>query len=315
MSESILNNEEYLNTVRDVLVKESPIPEYYHFLDLKQIESSNISLGSDRIIKWYSNLTDSPTLKVNDFNTVSTIKFQRQIVKINYLPFQYAFTYYAPDGKVSLEANTNINMKEGLLGAILEIQKLMSAHYLKGGLSLSKNSKRTLLVDESNNETMYGLLNLPNQIDKTVKETNILDQIKSINDDLSKINLEDERSVPFKILTTSKIKGRLLERLPNNNYSYKDMLFDFISAINNDANIELETTNLLDNEILIYPRSSKLLLLKDGHQPILNSYTEVSSSNFRTSFLDFSIGTILATRNSILRVKLELKNEWSKIRS
>ncbi|SCW38655.1 hypothetical protein SAMN02983004_00884 [Borreliella japonica] len=304
MDESILNNEEYVNIVRDVLLKESPIPEYYHFLDSQQIESSNISLGSDRIIKWYSNLTDIPTLKVNDFNTVSTIKFQRQIVKINYLPFQYAFTYYAPDGKFSVEANTNINMREGLLGAIIEIQKLMSAHYLRGGLALSKNNKRTLLVDESNNETMYGLLNLPNQIDKTVKQTNILDQIKSINDDLGKINLEDERKVPFKILTTSKIKGRLLERLPNNNYSYKDMLFDFISAINNDANIELETTNLLDDEILIYPRSSKLLLLRDGHQPILNSYTEVSSSNFRTSFLDFSIGTILATKNSILRIKL-----------
>ncbi|AAC66251.1 hypothetical protein LRB59_04160 [Borreliella burgdorferi] len=304
MDESILNNDEYVNTVRDVLVKECPIPEYYHFLDSQQIQSSNISLGSDRIIKWYSNLTDIPTLKVNDFNTVSTIKFQRQIVKINYLPFQYAFTYYAPDGKVSVEANTNINMREGLLGAIIEIQKLMSAHYLRGGLTLSRGSKRTLLVDESNNETMYGLLNLPNQIDKTVKQTNILDQIKSINDDLSKINLEDERRVPFKILTTSKIKGRLLERLPNNNYSYKDMLFDFISAINNDADIELETTNLLDDEILIYPRSSKLLLLKDGHQPILNSYTEVSSSNFRTSFLDFSIGTILATKNSILRIKL-----------
>ncbi|WKC87674.1 hypothetical protein [Borreliella japonica] len=304
MDESILNNEEYVNIVRDVLLKESPIPEYYHFLDSQQIESSNISLGSDRIIKWYSNLTDIPTLKVNDFNTVSTIKFQRQIVKINYLPFQYAFTYYAPDGKFSVEANTNINMREGLLGAIIEIQKLMSAHYLRGGLALSRNNKRTLLVDESNNETMYGLLNLPNQIDKTVNQTNILDQIKSINDDLGKINLEDERKVPFKILTTSKIKGRLLERLPNNNYSYKDMLFDFISAINNDANIELETTNLLDDEILIYPRSSKLLLLRDGHQPILNSYTEVSSSNFRTSFLDFSIGTILATKNSILRIKL-----------
>ncbi|WP_151060729.1 hypothetical protein [Borreliella turdi] len=304
MDENILNNDEYLNTVRDVLLGECPIPEYYHFLDSQQIQSSNISLGSDRIIKWYSNLTDVPTLKVNDFNTVSTIKFQRQIVKINYLPFQYAFKYYAPDGKVSVEANTNITMREGLLGSIIEIQKLMSAHYLKGGLALSKGNKRTLLVDEFNNETMYGLLNLPNQIDKTVKQPNILDQIRSINDDLLKINLEDERRVPFKILTTSKIKGRLLERLPNNNYSYKDMLFDFISAINNDANIELETTNLLDNEILIYPRSSKLLLLKDGHQPILNSYTEVSSSNFRTSFLDFSIGTILATKNSILRIKL-----------
>ncbi|WKC79403.1 hypothetical protein [Borreliella tanukii] len=304
MDNSTLNNDEYVDTVRDVLVSECPIPEYYHFLDLQQIESSNISIGSDRIIKWYSSLTDIPTLKVNDFNTVSTIKFQRQIVKINYLPFQYAFTYYAPDGKVSVEANTNINMREGLLGAIIEIQKLMSAHYLKGGLVLSKSSKRTLLVDESNNETMYGLLNLPNQIDKTIKQTNILDQVKSINDELGKINLEDERRVPFKILTTSKIKGRLLERLPNNNYSYKDMLFDFISAINNDANIELETTNLLDDEILIYPRSGKLLLLKDGHQPILNSYTEVSSSNFRTSFLDFSIGTILATKNSILRIKL-----------
>ncbi len=172
MDENILNNDEYLSTVRDVLVKECPIPEYYHFLDSQQIESSNISLGSDRIIKWYSNLTDMPTLKVNDFNTVSTIKFQRQIVKINYLPFQYAFKYYVPDGKVSVEVSTNINMKEGLLGAIIEIQKLMSVHYLKGGLALSKGNKRTLLVDEFNNETMYGLLNLPSQIDKTVKQTN-----------------------------------------------------------------------------------------------------------------------------------------------
>ncbi|WKC83987.1 hypothetical protein QIA37_00410 (plasmid) [Borrelia sp. CA_690] len=115
----------------------------------------------------------------------------------------------------------------------------MSAHYLRSGLTLSKDNKRTLLVDESNNETMYRFLNLPNQIDKTVKHANILDRIKSINDDLGKINLEDERTLPFKILTTSKIKGRLLERLPNNNYSYKDMLFDFISAINNDTNIAL----------------------------------------------------------------------------
>nr|WP_301341143.1 hypothetical protein [Borrelia sp. CA_690] len=44
--------------------------------------------------------------------------------------------------------------------------------------------------------------------------------------------------------------------------------------------------------------------MRDGHQPILNLYTEVSSSNFRTSFLDFSIGTILATKNLILRIKL-----------
>ncbi|AWG43289.1 hypothetical protein CR532_04645 (plasmid) [Candidatus Borreliella tachyglossi] len=306
MSESLFNNEEFVNTIRESLSLERPIPEYYHFFDNEQIESSDVSLASERVVKWHSNLTGLPTLRVNDFSTVATIKFKRQVVFVNYLPFQYAFTYYAPDGKLDIQAVNNINMKEGLKYSIAEIHKLISAHYLRGGLCLTGDGKhkRTLLVDEANRETMYGLLNLPGQIDKTIKITKAADLVKACNAELGKINLEDERSVPFKVLTTAKLKGLLLERLPNNNYSYKDMLFDSLKAINNDADIELETTNLLDDEMLIYPRSSKLIVLKDGHPPVLNAYTQVSSSNFRTSFLDFSIGSILASENSILRLKV-----------
>ncbi|AHH11106.1 hypothetical protein bcCo53_001185 (plasmid) [Borrelia coriaceae] len=306
MSESLFNNEEFINTIRDALLLDKPIPEYYHFFDNEQIESSDVSLASERVIKWNSSIVDLPTLKVNDFSSVSTIKFKRQIVLVNYLPFQYAFTYYAPDGKLDIQAVNNINMREGLRYSLSEIHKLLSSHYLRGGLSFSSKQKthRTLLVDDDNRETMYGLLNLPGQIDKSVTIMHASDLIKACNAELGKINLEDERRVPFKVLTTPKVKALLLERLRNNNYSYKDMLFDSLRSINNDADIELETTNLLDDEMIIYPRSPKLLVLKDGHPPILNAYTQMSSSNFRTSFLDFSIGSIIATQDSILRLKI-----------
>ncbi|AHH12974.1 Putative cytosolic protein (plasmid) [Borrelia hermsii YBT] len=306
MSESLFNNEEFINTIRDSLSLDKPVPEYYHFFDNEQIESSDISLASERVIKWNSSIVDLPTLKVNDFSTVATIKFKRQVVLVNYLPFQYAFTYYAPDGKLDIQAINNINMREGLRYSLSEIHKLLSSHYLRGGLSFSsKQTQRTLLVDDADRETMYGLLNIPGQIDKTVKVTQTSDLIKVCNAEVGKINLEDERRVPFKVLTTPKVKASLLERLRNNHYSYKDMLFDSLRAINNDADIELETTNLLNDEMLIYPRSSKLLVLKDGHPPILNAYTQMSSSNFRTSFLDFSIGSILASQESILRLKID----------
>ncbi|AHH08973.1 hypothetical protein baBA2_000957 (plasmid) [Borrelia anserina] len=306
MNESLFNNEEFINTVRDALTFDKPIPEYYHFFDNEQIESSDLSFASEKVIKWNSSIVDLPTLKVNDFSTVSTIKFKRQVVLVNYLPFQYAFTYYAPDGKLDIQAINNINMREGLRYSLSEIHKLLSSHYLRGGLCFSSDQKnhRTLLVDETNRETMYGLLNLPGQIDKTISVSQPSDLVRAFNAEVGQINLEDERRVPFKVLTTPRIKASLLERLRHNNYSYKDMLFDSLRAINNDADIELETTNLLNDEMLIYPRSSKLLLLKDGHPPVLNAYTQMSSSNFRTSFLDFSIGSILASEKSILRFKI-----------
>ncbi|UPA18989.1 hypothetical protein bpuCAU1_001257 (plasmid) [Borrelia puertoricensis] len=306
MSESLFNNLEFINTIRDSMSLDKPIPEYYHFFDNEQIESGDISLASEKVIKWNSNIVDQPTLRVNDFSTVATIKFKKQVVLVNYLPFQYAFTYYAPDGKLDVQAINNINMRDGLKYSLSEIHKLLSAHYLRGGLCLSggKKNRRTLLVDDANRETMYGLLNIPGQIDRAVKVTQALDLIKACNFELGKINLEDERRVPFKVLTTPKVKALLLERLHNNNYSYRDMLYDSLSSINNDADIELETTNLLDDEMLIYPRSSKLLVLKDGHPPVLNAYTQMSSSNFRTSFLDFSIGSIIASQETILRLKI-----------
>nr|WKT13952.1 hypothetical protein LKV13_04895 [Borrelia sp. BU AG58] len=305
MSESLFNNEEFINTIRESLSVQRPIPEYYYFFDNEQVEINDVSLASERVVKWHSNLTGLPTLKVNDFSTVATIKFKRQVVSVNYLPFQYAFTYYAPDGKLDIQALNNINMSESLKYSIAEIHKLISVHYLRGGLCFSdKKQKRTLLVDESNRETMYGLLNLPGQIDKTVRVNEAADLLKACSAGIEEINLEDNRSVPFKVLTTPRIKGLLLHRLPNNNYSYKDMLFDSLRAINNDADIDLETTNLLEDEMLIYPRSSRLVLLKDGHPPVLNAYTHTSSSNFRTSFLDFSIGSILASQSSILRLKV-----------
>ncbi|AFI31803.1 hypothetical protein [Borrelia crocidurae] len=304
MSESLFNNEEFINTLRDSLFVDRPIPEYYHFFDNEQIETNDASLTSERVIKWNSSIVDLPTLKVNDFSTVATIKFKRQVVLVNYLPFQYAFTYYAPDGRLDIQAVNNINMREGLRYSLSQIHKLLSSHYLRGGLCFSGSRERTLLVDDSNRETMYGLLNIPGQIDKNIKITKASDLIKACNDEIGNINVEDERGVPFRVLTTPKIKSILLERLSSNNYSYKDVLFDSLRAINNDADIELETTNLLDDEMLIYPRSSKLLLLKDGHPPILNAYTQMSSSNFRTSFLDFSIGSILASEKSILRFKI-----------
>ncbi|UGQ17987.1 hypothetical protein [Borrelia sp. RT1S] len=308
MSESLFNNEEFINTIRESLSIQRPIPEYYHFFDNEQVEVSDISLASERVVKWHSNLTGPPTLKVSDFSTVATVKFKRQVVSLNYLPFQYAFTYYAPDGKLDIQAVNNINMSEGLRYSIAEIHKLISAHYLRGGLCFSdKKQNRTLLLDESNQETMYGLLNLPGQIDKTVQVGEGLDLVKACNSEIGEINLEDNRSVPFKVLTTPRIKGLLLQRLPNNHYSYKDMLFDCLRAINNDADIDLETTNLLEDEMLIYPRSPRLVLLKDGHPPVLNAYTQISSSNFRTSFLDFSIGSILASESSILRLKVTWK--------
>ncbi|ASQ29665.1 hypothetical protein CDQ96_04465 (plasmid) [Borrelia miyamotoi] len=309
MSENLFNNDEFINVIRESLSLESPIPEYYHFFDNGQIESSDASFASERVVKWHSSIADLPTLKVNDFSTVSAIKFKRQVVFVNYLPFQYAFTYYAPDGKFDIQSVNNINMQEGLRYSLNEIHKLLSVHYLRGGLCFSgeEKNRRTLLIDESNRETMYGLLNIPGQIDATVNIINSTDLLRVCSDKVGQINLEDERRVPFKVLTTPKIKALLLEKLPNNHYSYKDMLFDFLRAINNDADIQLETTNLLLDEMLIYPRSSKLVLLKDGHPPILNAYTQMSSSNFRTSFLDFSIGTILASENSILRLKIE----WS----
>ncbi|WP_024653710.1 hypothetical protein [Borrelia persica] len=304
MNENLFNNEEFINTLRDSIVVDKPIPEYYHFFDDEQIEISDASLASERVIKWNSSIIDLPTLKVNDFSTVATIKFKRQVVFVNYLPFQYAFTYYAPDGKLDIQAVNNINMKEGLKYSLAQIHRLLSSHYLRGGLSFAGSKERTLLVDDLNRETMYGLLNIPGQIDKSVKVARIFDLIKACNDEIDNINLEDERDVPFRVLTTPKVKAKLLERLSNNNYSYKDMLFDSLRAINNDADIDFETTNLLNDEILIYPRSSKLLLLKDGHPPVVNAYTQISSSNFRTSFLDFSIGSILASEKSILRFKI-----------
>ncbi|WP_434757155.1 hypothetical protein bpuCAU1_000988 (plasmid) [Borrelia puertoricensis] len=300
-------------------------PMFYKWFSSKQIEENATSCNYINAIKWDAFLNANPTTLVNEFNhDVQTINFKSHLVKLNYLRLQYKFRHlkqtaekFYKNNDYTGDVNNNLlTFEQAYKLASDEIIKIIDQFILTGDVSIQrdgKNQKRML-------PNMYGLLNMPNQIDEEVEASNkdkmdkIFEKIKS---GLAKLELGDEFSTPMMVLvdpvTSLKlIKPCAITSVSSDNLSYtsdkwKDVITDTIKAVNNWQEVYLHTSNLLQNQILIYPLSPNLIRLKSSKYmlPMLNEQIDKNSSDVAHSYLDFVLGGLLAKANTILRVDIK----------
>ncbi|SCW39488.1 hypothetical protein SAMN02983004_00914 [Borreliella japonica] len=169
-----------------------------------QIEDVDLQMGYQRTIKWDAFLNANPTTIANGVNTISTIGFSSEVVRLNYLKLQYKFRhlkrasekFYTSDSYIGDINNNLLPFAQVYKLASSEIIKLINHFVLIGTVSIQKdgkNQKRLL-------PNMYGLLNMPEQIKEEVQQgdKDKMDKIfEKIEAGLSKLELGDEFSTPI----------------------------------------------------------------------------------------------------------------------
>ncbi|UPA13804.1 hypothetical protein [Borrelia turicatae] len=308
-------SKEIANVINDV-----SIPEFYKWLADEQFEYINLKTGFVKSIKWDAFVNKNPTALTDEVNAVSTIGFRSETVMLNYLKLQYKFrhvnqdeeTFYTNDGYIGNPNNNLLSFREAFKLASDEIIKIIDNFILTGTVTVKKNGRNQQILLPN----MYGLLNMPNQVKEEVEASNkdkmdkIFEKIKS---GLAKLELGKEFSTPFMVLVDPLTSLKLVEpyAIPNtsssSNDKWKEVLTDTIKAVNDWQEVYLHKSHLLKNQILIYPMSPKLLKLKLSRYmlPTLNRQIDKDSSDIAHSYLDFVLGGLLATDNTILRVDIK----------
>ncbi|AHH03900.1 Putative cytosolic protein (plasmid) [Borrelia nietonii YOR] len=301
------------------------LPVFYNWFSNEQIEDVDLKTGYLRTIKWDAFLNANPTTLVNEVNTIATIGFRSEAVKLNYLKLQYKFRHlkqtseqFYKNNDYAGDVNNNLlPFKEAYKLAINEIIKLINHFILTGTVSIQKdgkNQKRML-------PNMYGLLNMPDQVKEEVSSSDKdkMDKIfEKIESGLAKLELGDEFSTPMMVLVDQATSLKLVKpyAIPNassssNIYSSTDSWEDFlvktIKAVNNRQEVYVETSNLLSNQILIYPLNAELIKFKPSKYmlPMPNEQVDKDSTDIAHSYIDFVLGGLLATQKTILRVDIK----------
>ncbi|WP_434757154.1 hypothetical protein bpuCAU1_000987 (plasmid) [Borrelia puertoricensis] len=297
---------------REIVGLESDVrePMFYKWFSSKQIEENATSCNYINAIKWDAFLNANPTTLVNEVNTIATIGFKSHLVKLDYLKLQYRFRHLKKTFKVYQDNAGNINnnlltFEQAYKLASNEIIKLIDEFILTGDVSIQKDGK----IEKQKLPNMYGLLNMPNQIDEEVEASNKdkMDKIfEKIESGLLKLELGDEFSTPFMVLVDP-ITSVSSDNLSYTSDKWKDVITDTIKAVNNWQEVYLHTSNLLQNQILIYPLSPNLIRLKSSKYmlPMLNKKVDEDSTDIEHSYLDFVLGGLLATEKTILRVDIK----------
>ncbi|UPA18559.1 hypothetical protein [Borrelia puertoricensis] len=308
---------------REIVGLESDVrePMFYKWFSSKQIEENATSCNYINVVKCNAFLNANPTTLVNEFNhSIATIGFKSESIKLDYLKLQYRFRHLKKTFKVDYTGDVNNNLltfEQAYKLASNEIIKLIDQFILTGDVSIQrdgKNQKRML-------PNMYGLLNMPNQVKEEVEQTNKdkMDKIfEKIESGLAKLELGDEFSTPFMVLVDPQTSLKLIKPYAitntssssntySSNDSWEDFLIKTIKAVNNRREVYIQTSNLLQNQILIYPMSPNLIKFKPSKYmlPMLNEQIDKNSSDVAHSYLDFVLGGLLAIDNTILRVDIK----------
>ncbi|WP_233709451.1 hypothetical protein [Borreliella bavariensis] len=163
---------------------------------------------------------------------------------------------------------------------------------------------------------MYGLLNMPQQIKEEVASGNKdkMDKIfEKIEVGLSKLELGKEFSTPMMVLVDQTTSLKLVkpytveQAVASSCEKWKDVLIRTIKAINNRQDVYIKTSDLLKYQILIYPLNPKLIKFKSSKymMPMPNERIDEDPTGIAHSYIDFVLGGLLATKNTILQVNIK----------
>ncbi|WP_024654392.1 hypothetical protein [Borrelia hispanica] len=308
-------NENYYFKELDDLENDIKKPMFYKWLSKEQIKEKVACDKYHKIIKWDAFLNANPTILINEVNSIATVGFRSQTIKFNYLRLQYRFRHLKPSIEISTDPTLDTNdyilsFREAYKLANNEIIKLIDYFILTGTLSIQKDGKNQVVLPSN----MYGLLNMPNQIKEEVEQSNkdkmdkIFEKIKS---GLAKLEFGDEFSTPIMVLvdplTSLKLSEPYVVKNLSFSYLWEDILIKIIKSINNRQRVYLQTSNLLQNQILIYPLNPNLIEFRPNKYmlPTLNEHVDKNSSDIAYSYLDFVLGGLLATEKTILRVDIK----------
>ncbi|WP_024653016.1 hypothetical protein [Borrelia persica] len=297
--------------------EEVELPKFYDWFAKEQIEEVPYKMGFFKTVEWDVFLKENPTDVINNYNTVSTIGFKSEVVKLNYLHLQYKFPHLKDSAVLEFtnseyigDVNNNyLPFGTAYKLACNEIMKMITHFVLTGTVSIQKdgNNAKILLPN------MYGLLNMPYQIKEEVDASNKdkMDKIfEKIESGLSKLELGDYFDSPFMVIVDPLTSLKLVKPYMVNdnpgflNERWQDFLTATIKALNNRNEVVIQTSNLLKNQIVIFPMNPKLLKFKPSKYmlPTPNEQIDTNSSNIAHSYIDFVLGGLLATKKTILQV-------------
>ncbi|UGQ17915.1 hypothetical protein [Borrelia sp. RT1S] len=316
---SYLDDNYYARRVKEALEdKKIETPEFYKWFASSQIINTDITSGHFQTTKWEAFVEDTPTAVSNGTNVVSNIQFRSITTQTSFLRLQYAFNHlrrgaedkYTRNGYMGDPNNNILPFKEAYIRAHNLIDKIRSAFFLLGYISVNKDGKyrKILLNDIKGKPNMFGLLNTPNQITKSVDSSNINSPEKILEvfkAGLSEMNLEEYAYAPIMVLMDNQTSLKLNSYDKGGNKAkYKDMLLDDLSSINNGNTTQLKTSPLLKNKIIIFPHKPELLLINEGLPPIINEFVERRSNDMETSYIDFVIGSTMAHDKTMLVINI-----------
>ncbi|APS99110.1 hypothetical protein Bmayo_06010 (plasmid) [Borreliella mayonii] len=302
------------------IIGEVKDPIMYKWFSHDQIEDVDLQMGYQRTVKWDAFLNANPTTIANEVNTISTIGFSSEVVRLNYLKLQYKFRhlkqasekFYTSDSYLGDINNNLLPFSQAYKLASSEIIKLINHFVLTGTVSIQKdgkNQKRLL-------PNMYGLLNMPHQVKEEVAsgDKDKMDKIfEKIEAGLSKLELGDEFSTPMMVIVDPTTSLKLVkpyaaaQGAASSCEKWEDVLIQTIKAINNREDVYIETSNLLKHQILIYPLNPELIKFKPSKYmlPTPNEQVDKDSTDIAHSYIDFVLGGLLATRKTILQVHIK----------
>ncbi|WP_367604261.1 hypothetical protein AB1P06_05680 (plasmid) [Borreliella burgdorferi] len=302
------------------IIGEVKDPIMYKWFSPDQIEDVDLQMGYQKTVKWDAFLNANPTTIANEVNTISTIGFSSEAVRLNYLKLQYKFghlkqaseKFYTSDSYIGDINNNLLPFAQAYKLASSEIIKLINHFVLTGTVSIQKdgkNQKRPL-------PNMYGLLNVPEQIKEEVAsgDKDKMDKIfEKIEAGLSKLELGDEFSTPMMVIVDPATSLKLVkpyaaaQGVASSCEKWEDVLIQTIKAINNREDVYIETSNLLKHKILIYPLNSELIKFKPSKYmlPTSNEQVDKDSTDIANSYIDFVLGGLLATKKTILQVNIK----------
>ncbi|MBB6043409.1 hypothetical protein QIA34_07355 (plasmid) [Borreliella yangtzensis] len=314
-----LYDENYYAKAIANIIGEVEAPIMYRWFLPEQFEDVNLQMGFRKIVKWDTFLNANPTTIANEIHTVSTIFGYKKVI-LNYLNLQRKFTHLkhesenfnTSDSYISDINNNPLPFAQAYILANKEIMKIINNFVLTGTVPIlkdGKSQKRPL-------PNMYGFLNMPQQIKEEVASGNKdkMDKIfEKIEVGLSKLELEDEFSTPMMVIVDPITSLKLIEpytvgqAVPSSCEKWEDVLIQTIKAINNRQDVYIETSNLLSHQILIYPLNPKLIKFKPSKYmlPVPNEHVDEDSTGIAHSYIDFVLGGLLATKNSILQINIK----------
>ncbi|MBB6032070.1 hypothetical protein HNR35_001073 [Borreliella spielmanii] len=303
------------------LIGEVKDPIMYKWFLPDQIEDIDLKMDPQKIMQWDKFLNANPTTIANAINTISTIGFSSQMVRINYLKLQYKFghlkqpaeEFYNSDSYIGDINNNPLPFAQAYMLKSSEIIKLINHFVLTGAVLIQKNGKnqKRLLPN------MYGLLNMPDQVKEEVEASNKdkMDKIfEKIEAGLLNLELGNEFSTPMMVIIDPATSLKLVKSytaaqgVAMSCEKWEDVLIRTIKAINNREDVYIETSNLLKHQILIYPLNPALIKFKPSKYmlPIPNEQVDKdSTTNIAHSYIDFVLGGLLATKKTILQVNIK----------